>query len=316
MSVVYDFSGSFTNPAARLVDLPGAVGTMLYMGTPGRHKNASPQQVATLRARGYLIGAVFEDGASDWAQGRAGGQRFAREFDADATRNGVPGIPGAFTADTPAAVPGQFVEVLAGACDVLGVARVSAYGYMPHLIAARNAGVASRFWLTGHCPQPMPDWVNLYQHNGSQPPEWGPTQDIVGGIQVDRNTVCKPDWGQFNYQENDMTGEEHEWLRQMYASMSQPYAQKKVDVGQMFANLVDVPAKVSAIVAGMANLVGMDPKALLATVDTAVREATDAAVKSSVLPALQQLEAALAADNMDEAKAVVAELGRQLQPAV
>lgn len=197
MAVVYDFSGSPTNPAAGLTDLPGAAGAMLYMGTPGRHKNTTPQQVGLLIAKGYGIGGVFEDGLNDWAQGRAGGQRFARLFDADATRCGVPGLAGAFTADTPAANPLRFVEMLTGACDVLGVARVTAYGYMNHLVAARAAGVASRFWLTGHCPQPMPDWINLYQHNGSQPAEWGPTTTVEGGMEVDHNTICRSDWGQF-----------------------------------------------------------------------------------------------------------------------
>lgn len=258
VAVVYDFSGSDTRPAAQLTDLPGAVGAMLYMGTPGRRKNATPTQVAALLAGGYEVGGVFEDGLYDWSAGRAGGQQFARLFDADATRCGVPGLAGAFTADMPAAVPARFVEVLAGACDVLTVERVTAYGYMPHLLAARDAGVASRFWLTGHCPQPMPDWVNLYQHNGSQPAAWGPTQTIVGGIQVDHNTVCRDDWGQFNYRGADVTPEEHEWLRQMYVSMSQPYEKTKVDVGQVFVGLVGAGVKLDKLLAGQ----GGDPAAL------------------------------------------------------
>lgn len=190
MATVYDFS------AAHLTDLPGAVGAMLYFGTPGRTKNAVPTQVAELLQRGFQVGGVFENNTQDWAQGRAGGQRFARGFDADVTRCGLPGLPGAFTADTPAADPGKFVDMLRGAGDVLGVGRVTAYGFMPQLVAAHSAGVASRFWLCGHCPTPMPPWVNLYQHNGSQPPEWGPATSTVGGITVDHNTVLIPDWGQ------------------------------------------------------------------------------------------------------------------------
>lgn len=202
MTTVYDFS------AAKLTDLPGAVGAMLYMGTPGRKKNASPAQVATLLAGGYQIGGVYENNTLDWAQGRAGGQAFARAFDADATACGLPGLPGAFTADTPAADPVRFVEMLRGANDVLGVARTTAYGYLPHLIAARNADVASRFWLTGHCPDPMPPWINLYQHNGSQPQEWGPAASPVGGIEVDHNTVLLADWGQHPTPTSPVTIEE------------------------------------------------------------------------------------------------------------
>jgi hypothetical protein len=191
---VYDFSG------AHLTDLPGAVGAMLYMGTPGRHKNATPSQVAALLAGGYQVGGVFENNTLDWAQGRDGGRRFAADFDMDATNCGLAGVPGAFTADNPAAKPGQFVEMLRGANDVIGVARTSAYGYLPHLIAARNAGVATRFWLTGHCPDPMPPWIDLYQHNGSQPAEWGPATSTVGGITVDHNTALHADWGQHSPQ--------------------------------------------------------------------------------------------------------------------
>lgn len=191
MNTVYDFSG------AHLTDLPGAIGAMLYMGTPGRPKNATPAQVAALLANGYQVGGVYENNTFDWSRGRIGGQAFARSFDTDATACGLPGLPGAFTADLPAADPIQFIEMLRGANDVIGVARTTAYGFLPHLIAARNAGVASRFWLCGHCPNPMPPWVNLYQHNGSQPAEWGPATSTVGGITVDHNTVLLPDWGQF-----------------------------------------------------------------------------------------------------------------------
>src|SRR4029078_12446413 len=109
MSVVYDFSG------AQLTDLPGAGGAMLYMGTVGRPKNATPAQVHTLLSRGYLIGGVYENNAEDWAAGRSGGQAFARAFDRDAINCGLPGLPGTFTADSPTAVPARFVEMLTGA---------------------------------------------------------------------------------------------------------------------------------------------------------------------------------------------------------
>ncbi len=168
LGVVYDFS------AGKLTDLPGAIGAMLYFGTPGRTKNATPDEVAALLAKGYQLGGVFENNTLDWAQGRAGGQRMARAYDADVTHCGLPGLPGAFTADSPSADPAAFVEMLRGAGDAIGGRRVTAYGYMQHLVAARAAEVASRFWLTGHCPNPMPSWINLYQHNGSQPPEWDP----------------------------------------------------------------------------------------------------------------------------------------------
>ena len=213
---VYDFS------AAHLTDLPGAVGAMLYVGTPGRPKNAIPSQVATLLARGFQVGGVFENNTLDWAQGRGGGRQFAQAFDADATNCGLPGRPGAFTADNPAANPGQFVEMLRGAGDVLGVERVTAYGYLPHLTAARNAGVATRFWLTGHCLQPMPPWINLYQHNGSQPAEWGPATSTVGGITVNHNTVLGADWGQHpSPQESDMTPDQEKKLDQIIGYFNQ-----------------------------------------------------------------------------------------------
>jgi len=189
LGIAYDFS------AKDLDDLPGADGAILYFGTPDRPKDANTAQVATLLRRGYQIAGVCESGTGDWKLGRAGGQAMARAFDADVTACGLPGLPGYFCADDTTA-DARFVDYLRGAGDVLGPARVGAYGFLPALTAAHNAGVASRFWLAGHCPNPMPDWVALYQHNGSQPAAWGPTQATVGGITVDRNTILRPDWGQ------------------------------------------------------------------------------------------------------------------------
>ncbi len=214
---VYDFS------ATRLTDLPGAVGAMLYVGTPASAKNATPAQVAALLSKGFQLGAVVEHNTTDWASGRANGAAMARAADEDVRRLGLPGVPIAFTADDPAADGARFCDFLRGAVDVLGVDRVSAYGFVAPLSAAHAAGVASRFWLCGHCPSPMPDWVDLYQHNGSQPPDWGPATATVDGIDVDRNTALHPDWGQWHPPtEVDVTPEQDAKLEAVRAALWDP----------------------------------------------------------------------------------------------
>lgn len=53
----------------------------------------------------------------------------------------------------------------------------------------------------------------------------------------------------------------------------------------------------------------LDPEVLTEKMSTAARQGANDAVTQSVLPAIERLEAALANDNVDEAKAVVAEMG-------
>lgn len=59
----------------------------------------------------------------------------------------------------------------------------------------------------------------------------------------------------------------------------------------------------------------LDAEAILARVDTAVRAATQEAVTTIVMPALERIEDAIQSDDPDTAKAVVAELGARLQAA-
>lgn len=60
----------------------------------------------------------------------------------------------------------------------------------------------------------------------------------------------------------------------------------------------------------------LDADAVLARVDTAVREATERAIASTVLPALRAvLDEALGDDNADQADAIVTELAGRLRPA-
>jgi hypothetical protein len=67
------------------------------------------------------------------------------------------------------------------------------------------------------------------------------------------------------------------------------------------------------IIAGQQD--DLDAEAVLARVDTAVRESTATAINTTILPAIARIEAALAADDASEAKAIVAELGERLRSA-
>lgn len=60
-----------------------------------------------------------------------------------------------------------------------------------------------------------------------------------------------------------------------------------------------------------ANAAGgvLDPKVLTETMSAAARQGANDAVTQSVLPAIERIENALADDNVDEAKAIVAEMG-------
>lgn len=115
--------------------------------------------------------------------------------------------------------------------------------------------------------------------------------------------------------EEDMTPEQAQWLAEIYRSQSQPTLKRGVDVGDVLVELHDMAKAFPALVAAVADG-DLAPEAVLARVDTAVREATTAAVNNVVLPALRAvLTEALGEDNQEQAEAIVVELGKKLQPA-
>ena len=194
---VLDYSSGWPAPAS--IRDSGYAGVVRYVGTPGRSKNLTRAEVRELQTAGVPIGLVYESTAGWMLGGGAAGVAAARAVLTD---------PALVSTDTYRAprircvyfacdidVTGEsqmaaIQECLDGAASVFGRAQVGVYGEADVIDDCVPAHAAyawqTRAWSAGRVAKR----VCLLQ-------EIGYVQ--VGGVQCDRNTVLKPDWGQDTY---------------------------------------------------------------------------------------------------------------------
>lgn len=180
MAIVADYSAAqLAGAALRNVGFSDAV---RYAGTPGRTKNTTPAEVASLKAAGFTPHGVFEGGTGDFAGGFAAGVTNAQALLADAVHCGITGAL-FVSADQhlTAAQTTVWTQYLRGALSVLG-SRGGAYGFKEAIVAAKTVGVPF-LWQCGSRSDLLPG-VHLYQRNT------GAT--TVSGIAVDINDVINP----------------------------------------------------------------------------------------------------------------------------
>lgn len=117
-------------------------------------------------------------------------------------------------------------------------------------------------------------------------------------------------------QEDDMTGEEREWLRQVWQVIGTSFPPGLgYRVNAIDARTVAVQNALGQLAAAVADG-DLDPDAVLARVDTAVRESTEQTITNVVLPALRAvLDDVFDDDNAEQAEAIVTELAERLRPA-
>lgn len=180
MAIVADYSAAqLTGTALHNVGFSDAV---RYAGTPGRTKNTTPAEVASLKAAGFTPHGVFENSTSDFSGGFAAGATNAAALLADAEHCGITGA--LFVSADQHLTAAQIVlwkQYLQGALSVLG-ARCGAYGFREAILAAQAVGVPI-LWQCGSRSDLVPG-VHLYQRNTG-----GTT---VSGIAVDVNDVINP----------------------------------------------------------------------------------------------------------------------------
>jgi hypothetical protein len=197
---VLDYSSGW--PAAAAMTAGGFLGAVRYIGTPGRGKNLTRTEAQALLAGGRRISLVFEDAAGWMRGGAAAGAAAARAALADAANCGV-GVRCIYFAcdeDVTDAQTMQTVEAcLDGAAGVLGRGRTGVYGEADVIDACLAAGHAvwgwqTRAWSGGR----VSARAHLLQQIGYV---------SVGGVQCDRSTILRDDWGQWPM-EDDVTAEE------------------------------------------------------------------------------------------------------------
>lgn len=189
MPDVLDYSSGW--PTAAAVKAARFAGTVRYLGTPHSGKNLTPAEAAQHHAAGLPIATVYELGAGWMLGGKAAGQRAAHACLTDADRCGIE-LRGPFLAadfDVTDAHQLTLIDAcLDGAADVLG-RRADVYGEHDVIEHCLSTGKAARGWQTrAWSHRKVSGRACLLQQIGYV---------TVGGVTCDRNTILKPDWGQW-----------------------------------------------------------------------------------------------------------------------
>lgn len=322
MAQVLDYSAGF--PGAKAIRSAGHAGAVRYVGFPDRRKCATGRELADFTANGIGMAGVFEDTVTTWRGGRAGGARSAQLARAHATSIGFPkSRPIYYAVDQDVVTTGEFatmLDYLRGAGDVDGGPDlVGVYGEADVIDRARDAGVARYFWQTAAWSRGRHAVAHLYQRIAAV---------TVGGISCDVNDVLTTDWGQHNitnFSEDNMaltsddgntkwaaidpdatnddgTPHREEWPVADWVAMS-AYRTGRIQAEQQ--RQAAVQGQILAAVSG--------GQITAEQVTAALSAGAEKAVNQTLLPLVQRMEAALANDNMAEAKAVVALIGNQLR---
>ena len=220
MADVLDYSSGWPAPSA--IKAAKYVGVVRYIGTPGRGKNLTRAEAHAMLAAGVPVGLVYESSAG-WMQGGVNaGVAAARAALTDAQNCGVGVRNVYFAADFDVTSTAQMVAVercLDGAAQVLGRGRVGVYGeadVIDACLGQRHAtwGWQTRAWSGGR----VSGRAHLLQQIGYVYP---------GGVQCDRSTVLKRDWGQWPDParppngEDDMPNTPQELKDAAYAALQQ-----------------------------------------------------------------------------------------------
>lgn len=311
MTQVLDYSAGF--PGALAIARAGYMGAVRYIGFPDRRKCTTQGEYEDFSRNGLGMALVYEDTAGDWRGGRLRGVSAGQRARDHANAIGFPTWRPIYAAiDEDVVTEAEFLVMLdylrSFAVAQGGPGLTGVYGEGDVIDRARTAGVAAWFWQTKAWSRGRVTAAHLLQLIGTV---------NVGGVGCDINDISAPDWGQHNAKVDDVGWSDtlKDWDKpNTEAAASTWLIAGRKDAGAAAAATGRMEAVLAQVLAAVTGG-GIDPQQVLDRVDTAVREATEKAVTDSILPAVARIEAALAADNTEEAKAIVAELGAQLRPA-
>lgn len=315
MAYVLDYSAG--TPGAKAIKAFGAIGVNRYAGTPGRKKNLTRAEFVDLDRAGLGVATVYENQPGDYLGGYPNGQRAARAWLAD-----VSGIDerlariGHFAVDKDVVSEwDKLADYFRGIASVIGVARTRGYGeadVVDYLVAHRlvsNGEHGGQWqtvaWSRGRRSQ----YAALYQRA---------EQPSVGGIACDINEVLAPDWGQHNYQEDDMQQNEKA-VDPGPGTVGHNLLNVFQQVNNKTYGLPVLGAKVGALTTAVAKLAAdpnIDEAKLAQLLDEAVAEHTPSAEENAAafLPMITDaVHDALGEDNADQADAIVNAIVGRLQ---
>lgn len=157
----------------------GYDGVVRYIDAPDRlrTKHTNLAEYRDHLANGLTVYLVFQNTTTDPEGGYAAGVANAQRAKAGAEYLGYTGVI-FFCNDKTTLNVAAWRDYLRGAADVLGLARVGAYGFRNAMDAA--VGYASAFWQSGRQSELAPH-ANLYQ--------WNNGRVYVDGLECDLNYV-------------------------------------------------------------------------------------------------------------------------------
>lgn len=304
--MVYWLDYSAAKLSGQTIKDAGYSGVIRYIDSPAKPyglkaKHTDKAEYDSHRAAGLSVLLVMQTTTSASDGGFAAGQDHARRALAGADYLGYAG-PIFFTNDrTTVPNPAAWRAYLDGAANVLGAARVGAYGFRNAMDLA--VGHATFFWQAGRRSD-VAGHVHAWQDNN--------TQVKVGGVLCDRNLILK------TIEEDDMpTAKE---VADAVWSMPgwHPDVAGGIKMGDQlaytnhFANMI--PGVLAAVTA-IATDQDITPEQLAAAVDKAVATHTPTAAQTAaaLLPLVEGIaERVLGVDN----KALAEEFLRQLREAL
>ncbi len=237
---------------------------------PGRSVSITAVEYRTLRAGGIDVAGVWERGASRSLAGRAAGAHDAAEALAYVPTIGGPAdsVPylvaddfGATAADMPA-----IASYLLGVADTAGRGRRAAYGGLRTIRYLFDHDLIDYGWQTyAWSGSSQARAGDIDDHAGTA---WDPRAQlrqkpngqILGGAEVDFDTATVADFGQWNYQEADMSQAEVDAVNAH--TDGQVAEVLRVLTANLGSSAVNNPA--SWLNAGIAARLGANERALIA----------------------------------------------------
>lgn len=211
--MILGFDYSTGPPSGKAVADAGGKFVCRYVSWSGNPKNITPEELADMHAHGVAVVLIFESTAERAAAGNWAGFRDAAVARNQAVALGWPDTRPIYFAVDFDAKPSQVWDYFAGINSVLPWRRIGVYGSYDIVKWALDYGIAAYTWQTSAWSHDVIcHRANMYQRLGTV---------HVDGVECDENEAYTSDYGQWPYQEDDMTPEQAQQLSEVHREATQ-----------------------------------------------------------------------------------------------
>lgn len=211
--MILGFDYSTGPPSGKAVADAGGKFVCRYVSWSGNPKNITPEELADMHAHGVAVVLIFETTAERAAAGNWAGFRDAAVARNQAVALGWPDTRPIYFAVDFDAKPSQVWDYFAGINSVLPWRRIGVYGSYDIVKWALDYRMAGYTWQTSAWSRGLVEpRINLFQRLGTV---------HVDGVECDENEAYTSDYGQWPYQEDDMTPEQAQQLSEVHREATQ-----------------------------------------------------------------------------------------------